>query len=44
MQYLTDEAAAEKIDNILSVSGEISLSNDKAFNDLYIDYINFEET
>jgi uncharacterized 2Fe-2S/4Fe-4S cluster protein (DUF4445 family) len=42
IQELTDETAKEKMDQILAVSEEISLSGDKEFNELYIEYLLFE--
>jgi len=40
--YLTEEDAAHQMDEILKVASEIHLSNDKDFNQLYIDYMYFE--
>lgn len=42
VRYLTEEAAHERMEHILSISTEINLSNDKAFNDLYVDFMYFE--
>lgn len=41
IQYLTDPPASERVKGIISVAGEIQLSNDTNFNDLYIRNMNF---
>jgi uncharacterized 2Fe-2S/4Fe-4S cluster protein (DUF4445 family) len=41
IQYLTDRAAQEAIDQIISVAEEIHLSNQEEFNELYIKYMSF---
>lgn len=41
VKYLTDKTARESTDKILSVSKEISLSEDPDFYDLYVDYMYF---
>lgn len=40
--YLLDEDAADRIEKIISCSSEINLSNDKKFNEFYMDYMYFE--
>lgn len=43
VKYLAGESASARVDHILGVSGEISLSNETDFNDLYIKHMFFEE-
>lgn len=43
VKYLLDKQAPKRIDNIIEVSSEIDLSNDKEFNNFYIEYMFFEE-
>lgn len=40
--YLTDDKAPVRVEKILTVSSEISLSNEKEFNDLYVNCMFFE--
>ena len=42
VQYLTEQDAKKRMEDIISISKEISLSNDKDFNELYIDHMYFE--
>lgn len=42
IRYLMDQTAQDRMEYIISISTEISLSNDKDFNDLYVDYMYFE--
>ncbi len=41
VQYLIEPASKEDIDQILTVSQEIHLSNDVDFNELYLEYMSF---
>ena len=41
IQYCIDENVSERIAQIVDNSLEISLSNDKDFNQLYVDYMFF---
>ncbi len=43
IEYLVGEAAHNRMKNITEISTEINLSNDKDFNELYVDYMYFEE-
>lgn len=41
IQYLLEEKASERVEKILQLSTEIHLSNDKDFNELYIEHMFF---
>lgn len=43
VRYLTDEKVKQAVDQIVSVSTEINLSSDLAFNDLYMEHMFFGE-
>lgn len=41
-KYLFKESSKRDIERIIDSSSEVQLSNDKAFNDLYVKYMYFE--
>jgi Uncharacterized metal-binding protein len=43
IEYLKEEAAHDRMQHIIEISTEINLSNDKDFNELYVDSMYFEE-
>lgn len=41
VQYLTEKDTIDRMEKIIKVSEEINLSNEKGFNELYVDYMDF---